>query len=188
MSSELSGFSDAELTALALAGRQDAYSELLKRHRERVFRLVRAATGDPTEALDITQDVFISAFASLTSFDTARSFPIWLRRIALNKTRDWARRRRVRAFFTRAAPLEDAGAIADDSVPADVQAADIAELARVSAAISRLPGPLREVLLLRTVDGFSQAETAEVIGVNGKTVETRLHRARARLRNILSTK
>lgn len=186
MSLPLSDGSDADLAALALGGRQDAYRELLARHREPVFRLVRATTGDPHEALDITQETFVAAFASLARYDRERPFAVWVRQIALNKCRDWARRRRVRSFFTRAAPLEEAFDVAGDAVPADVQAADRAELARVTGAIARLPARLREALLLRTVDGLSQAEAAEVLAVSEKTIETRLYRARTKLKALVA--
>ena len=185
MSLQLSDGSDAELAALALGGRQDAYRELLARHRAPVFRLVRATTGDPHEALDITQETFVAAFASLARYDHERPFSVWVRQIALNKCRDWARRRRVRSFFTRAAPLEDAFDVAGDEVPADVQATDRAELARVTGAMARLPARLREALVLRTVDGLSQAEAAEVLAVSEKTIETRLYRARSKLKALL---
>ena len=185
MSLPLTDGSDAELAALALAGRQDAYRALLARHREGVFRLIRATTGDPHEALDITQETFIAAFAALARYDGERPFSVWVKQIALNKCRDWARRRRVRSFFTRAVPLEVAFDLADDAVPADVQAADRAELARVAAAMARLPARLREALVLRTVDGLSQAEAAEVLAVSEKTIETRLYRARAKLKALL---
>lgn len=186
MSLTLSDGSDAELAALALGGRQDAYRELLARHREPVFRLVRATTGDAHEALDLTQETFVAAFAALARFDRERPFSVWIRQIALNKCRDWARRRKVRSFFTRASPLDDAFDVFDDTVPADVQAADRAELARVTAAMTRLPTPLREVLVLRTVDDLSQAETAAVLSVSEKTVETRLYRARSKLKMLLA--
>ena len=185
MSLSLSDCSDGELAALAVAGRQTAYRELLARHREAVFRLVRATIGESAEAIDVTQETFIAAFAALKRYDPDRPFIAWLKRIALNKCRDWARRRTVRSFFTRAVPLEDALSIADDAALADTQAADRAELARVSAAITRLPARLREVLLLRAVDGLSQAEAADVLGVTEKAIETRLYRARAKLEEML---
>lgn len=186
MSPSLADCSDSELVALALAGRQEAFRELMARHREPVFRLIRATTGDPAEALDLTQEVFISAFSSLKRYDTARPLSVWLRKIALNRCRDWARRRKVRSFFTWAAPLEQACAIADDTVPSDLQAADRAELARVTAAIGKLPTRLREALVLRVIDELTQAEAAAVLGVTEKSVETRLYRARLRLNEILA--
>jgi RNA polymerase sigma-70 factor (ECF subfamily) len=181
----LSDASDAELAALALAGRQEAYRILLARYREPVFRLVRATTGDPDEALDITQEVFVAAFSALARYDASRPLGAWIRRIALNKCRDWARRRKVRSFFTRAARLEDARSVSDDVVPSDVQVSDRTELARVSAAIALLPARLRDVLLLRTIDSLTQAEAAAVLGITEKTVETRLYRARAKLKDAL---
>ena len=61
--------SDGELAALALAGRQAAFRELLDRHRASVFRLARGSTGDDDAALDVTQEAFIAAFAALKSYD-----------------------------------------------------------------------------------------------------------------------
>ena len=177
--------SDGELAALALAGRQTAFSELLDRHRASVFRLVRGNLGDDDAALDVTQEAFIAAFAALKRYDGTRSFKTWVSRIALNKCRDWARRRAVRRFFAFALPIEAAAAIADESIPADQQLADRAELARVRDAITKLPAAIREPLILRTIEGLTQAETAQVLGISEKSVETRLYRARNKLTEVL---
>ena len=177
--------SDGELAALALAGRQAAYRELLDRHRASVFRLVRGNTGDDDASLDVTQEAFIAAFAALKSYDGTRSFKTWVSRIAINKCRDWARRRAVRRFFSFALPIEAAATVADESIPADQQVADRTELARVKEAISKLPMAIREPLVLRTIEGLSQAETAQVLGISEKAVETRLYRARNKLTEVL---
>lgn len=181
MSPDLSRSSDGDLAALALGGGQAAYRELLRRHKEPVFRLIRGSIGDAGEALDLTQETFVSAFAALKRYDPGRPFGLWLARIALNKCRDWARRRKVRAFFRMARPIEDALGIASDSPSPEAEAGDRAELARVAAAMAGLPQNLRQVLVLRGVEGLSQAEAAEALGVTEKTVETRLYRARLRL-------
>jgi RNA polymerase sigma-70 factor (ECF subfamily) len=185
MTLALGDASDGELAALALAGRQAAYTELLARHRVAVFRLARATTSDDDAALEVTQEAFIAAFAALKSYDSSRPFKTWMSRIALNKCRDWARRRAVRRFFSFALPIEAADAISDDSVPVDRQLTDKAELARVRAAIAKLPSPIREPLVLRTIEGLTQAETAEILGISEKAVETRLYRARTRLTEYL---
>ena len=177
--------SDGELAALALAGRQTAFSELLDRHRASVFRLVRSNTGDDDAALDVTQEAFIAAFAALKSYDGSRPFKTWVSRIAINKCRDWARRRAVRRFFSFALPIETAATIADETIPADQQLADRAELTRVQEAIAKLPMAIRMPLVLRTIDELSQAETAEVLGISEKAVETRLYRARNKLSEFL---
>lgn len=181
MSSELDGCSDGDLAALALAGRQPAYAELMRRHRDWVYRLVRGSVGDGDEALDVTQNAFIAAFSALDRYDATRPFRIWIARIALNKCRDWARRRRVRSFLAFALPISAAEQLADDAMPVDVALADKAELARARRAIAGLPASLREPLILRAIEGLSQAETAQVLGVTEKTVETRVYRARKKL-------
>ena len=173
--------SDGELAALALAGRQAAYRELLGRYREPVFRLVRGSIGDSDAALDVTQEAFIAAFAALKSYDGTRPFRTWVSRIAINKCRDWARRRAVRRFFSFALPIEAAATIADESIPADQQLADRIELARVREAIAKLPPAIREPLILHTIEGLTQAETAEILGISEKAVETRIYRARKAL-------
>jgi RNA polymerase sigma factor (sigma-70 family) len=181
VSLDLSGASDGELVSLQLGGREAAARELLKRHREPVYRLVQSLIGDPTEALDVTQETFIAAFAALARFDKDRPFRVWLSRIAINKSRDWARRRAVRKFFTFAAPLEAADAVATQDVAADILLSDRQELTRVRAAIAALPTALKETLLLRTVEGLSEEETALALSISRKAVETRLYRARQTL-------
>lgn len=177
--------SDGELAALALAGRQSAFVELLARHRAPVFRLVRGNIGDDDAAVDVTQETFIAAFAALKSYDGTRPFKTWVSRIAINKCRDWARRRAVRRFFSFALPIETAVTIADETIPADRQLADRSELARVQDAITKLPMAIRQPLILRTIEGLTQAETAQVLGISEKAVETRLYRARNKLTEVL---
>ncbi|WP_327751831.1 sigma-70 family RNA polymerase sigma factor [Sphingobium sp. SJ10-10] len=181
MSHSLTERGDAELAALALAGQQSAYGELMRRHRDGVFRLARGHAGDATEALDITQETFISAFAALARYDGARPFRLWIARIAINKCHDWARRRAVRRFFTFARPIEEAGVVADAAPTPEEAVQSQAELARIHAAIAALPGNLKDVLVLRGIEGISQAEAAQILGVSEKAVETRLYRARNKL-------
>ena len=177
--------SDAELTRLALAGREDGYRRLLERHRDPVFRLVRSLVRDNDAALDITQEAFVSGFAALRRYDPERPFQAWMSRIAINKARDWARRRNVRAFFTRAVGLDEAYAVAGDDPLQDATTEHRDELARVMTAIASLPHKLREVLVLRTIEHLSEAEAASLLGVSAKAVETRLYRARRVLDEIL---
>jgi RNA polymerase sigma-70 factor (ECF subfamily) len=178
---DLGGCSDGELAALALTGRQTAYGELMRRHRDAVYRLVRGYTGDSDAAFDVTQESFISAFASLTRYDRARPFRLWIARIAINKCHDWARRRAVRRIISLALPIEAAGEVADEAVAGDTLLSDREELQRTLAAIAALPAALKEPLILRTIEGLSQAETAQVLGISEKAVETRVYRARSKL-------
>lgn len=185
MSLDLGACSDGELAALAIGGRQGAYSELMRRHREAIFRFARAHTANDDAALDIAQQTFIAGFAALGRYDQSRPLRHWLTRIALNKCRDWARRRKVRALFSFAAPLENAPDPVDPAADVEREASDRQELGLVLAAMSGLPTKLKDVLVLRTVEGFSQAETAALLGITEKAVETRLHRARNKLQDIV---
>lgn len=187
MSLDLAQCSDGELAALARSGHHGAYREFLARYKVPVFRLIRGHVGDPDEAMDLTQEAFVAGFAALDRYDGDRPFRIWIARIALNKCRDWARRRAVRSFFARALPLGNAQDVAGDLPAPDAVASDRAELARVRAAMAQLPHHLREILVLRGVEECSQAETADLLRVSEKTVETRLYRARARLKVLLGS-
>lgn len=182
MSLDWISLSDGELATLSIAGRQAAFAEIVRRYRQPIFRLARAFVGEVDEALDLVQETFVAAHQALARYDPQRPMRAWLSTIAVNKCRDWARKRAVRRFFSFAAPLdEQAEIIADDQAAIDDAVADRQELARVTRAISTLPMNLREPLVLRTIEGLSQAETAEVLGISQKAVETRLYRARARL-------
>ena len=177
--------SDGALAAQALAGVQAAYAALLRRHRDPLYRMVRAHIGDAEEALDVVQDSFVSAFAALARYDHSQPFRPWLSRIALNKCRDWARRRAVRRFFTFARPIEEAQDIADPAAGPDVLADDRAALDRLERAIATLPVSLKEPLLLCAIEQMSQADAARLLGLSEKAVELRIYRARQRLTEIL---
>jgi RNA polymerase sigma-70 factor (ECF subfamily) len=185
---DLAACSDGELAALALAGRQTAYSELLNRYRATVFRIARHHSGDNDAALDLTQQSFIAAFAALKRYDPSQSFKHWLSRIVINKCHDWARRRKVRQFFSFAKPLNEAHDVSDSGPSAETQVADRQELQRTMGAIACLPAKLKEVLVLRTIEGLSQAETSAILHVSEKAIETRLYRAREKLGAILRAK
>jgi RNA polymerase sigma factor (sigma-70 family) len=182
VSLDWTSLTDSELATLSIAGRQAAFAEIMRRYRQPVFRLARACTGEPDEALDLVQETFVSAHQALSRYDAQRSMKAWLSAIAINKCRDWGRKRAVRRFLSFALPLDgQAEAVVDEEPAADAAAADRQELDRVTRAIATLPMNLKEVLVLRTIEGLSQAETADVLGVSQKAVETRLYRARARL-------
>ena len=189
MSLDLAVLSDGELATLSLAGRQLAFAEIMIRYRQPIFRLIRASIGDAEEALDLTQESFISAHKALVRYDPERSMRAWLSSIAINKCRDWGRKRRVRRLLLFGDPLGvEAQYVADDRVAVDDAAADRQELALVATAIATLHPNLRETLVLRTIEGLSQSETASILGISAKAVETRLYRARATLNAVINRK
>lgn len=189
MTIDLATASDGELASLALAGRQAAYGEIMRRHREPLLRLIRAHTGANDESVDVLQDCFVAAFASLGQLDLTRPMRPWLARVAINKARDWRRRRTVRQFFSMALPLtpDIAASIADDAPGADTLVADRAALNFTIAALASLPANLKEPLILSALDGWPQAAIGDFLGISEKAVETRISRARQRLRELMAT-
>lgn len=185
MSLDLATCSEGELAALAVGGHERAFAEIMARHREPIYRLVRGHVGDADEALDVTQEAFTSAFLAMARYDAARPLRAWLARIAVNKCRDWGRRRTVRRFFALARPLDEAEGVSDDAPPPDVAAAERQEQDALWHAVASLPASLKEPLLLRTVEGLSTAEAASLLGISPKAIEGRLYRARTRLGEIL---
>ena len=181
MTSDLVDRTDGELAELSIAGRQPAFVEIMRRHKAHVHRLTARMIGDEDEALDLVQETFVSAHQALRRYQPERPMRAWLARIAINKCRDWRRRRAVRRLISFILPIEHAVDTPDKAAMADVVLAYRQEMVHVTKAIAMLPVNLRETLVLRTIDGLTQTETAEALGVSEKTVETRLYRARARL-------
>ena len=186
VSGDLAFRSDGELATLARDQSNEAFAILMQRYETRIYRLIRSHIGQSDEAVDLVQESFVAAWLALKTYDPARPFGSWLAKIAINKSRDWGRRRAVRKFFTFALPLDgEVLDIPDESIGADVTAADRQRMAAVACALAKLPGQLKEPLILCAVDGLSQAAAAAVLGISEKAVETRVRRARAQLSAIL---
>lgn len=173
---------DATLVARTLGGDRRAYGLVMARHRLPLYRLIVAQTGDADDAADLLQETFVAAHGALHRFDPARSLRAWLSRIAINKCRDWRRRRYVRRLITGDFGSDDVARVPDDGQPLDAGVIERDRLARTMRAIDALPVKLREPLLLCAVEGLSQMEAAEALGTTAKTIETRVRRAREALR------
>ena len=176
---------DSELALAALAGDQSGFSGLMRCHREAVYRLARHHALDDSEALDLTQETFIAAFSALGRFDRDRSFRAWILRIALNKCRDLSRRRKVRQMLTFARPVEDAIDVPDPSPDPEQALGSARAVRRIRHEVQALPARLREPLILCAIEGMSQDEAAQVLGVSRKAIETRIYRARQKLSALL---
>lgn len=177
-----SGDDDDALIAAALGGDNAAFSALMGRHKDALYRFVRRYVGDADESFDLVQETFVAGWSALNTFEQGRPFAVWLRRIALNKCRDWSRRRQVRRFFFGASPLEAA-----DKMPAAPfeDGAHQTRLAALDAAIAALPTALKEPLLLTVFEEMPQTEAATLLGISAKAVETRVYRAKQKLREAL---
>jgi len=172
--------SDNELARRAAAGDDGAFSELVRRHKDGLYRLLRRYTGDPEDAYEAAHEAFIAAWAALHRYDPTRPFGAWLRVIAINKARDRGRRALVRRLLFGSRSLEESEAMdAADPAASPDQALIVRQRTQaLDRAIAALPPQLKAPLLLTAFDGFSQQEAGDILGVSAKTIETRIYRAR----------
>ncbi len=178
--------SDEALAIRAARGEEAAFGVLMRRHKGWLYRFVRRYVGDAEEGYDVLQESFASAWSGLSRYDPERPFTVWLRRIALNKCRDRARRAAVRrVLFGSMGANAKAPDVADPSPTADEAAATSRAVGRLEVAIAALPRQLKEPLVLTALEGMSHKEAAEMLGLNAKAVETRVYRAKKQLALLL---
>ncbi|MGK2881470.1 MAG: RNA polymerase sigma factor [Mycobacterium sp.] len=181
MNGNLAEEPDGRLVERALSGEERAFAEIVRRNKRQLFGIVIRIVPNEQDALEILQEGFVSAYTALRRYDPARPLGAWLAAIALNKARDWRRREAVRRVLRSLLPIGAAFDVVDGEALADVTVSDRQELALVRKRIAQLPVRLQEVIVLRTLEGMSQAETAAILQISEKAVETRLYRARRKL-------
>ncbi|HEY0790363.1 MAG TPA: RNA polymerase sigma factor [Chthoniobacterales bacterium] len=163
------------------AGHDDAYRELMRRHREGVLRFVHRHVANEADAVDLTQEAFVRAYLGIRTFQPRAKFATWLYRIALNLCRDFSRRRAHReaacSVSLGSVPVDQEPATPPSSRP-DAQAQAHEGLAALEKAINGLPFDLRGPLVLTALEGHSHAEAAELLQISSKAVEMKVYRAR----------
>lgn len=175
---------DEELIEKTLAGDKEAFGKLALRYQDRVYNLALPIVGNPEDAMDVTQETFIQALSHLSGFRRNSRFYTWLYRIAYNCAVGTLRRRR--RFVSVDAVVEEFGDSFEanvDQPDARLRRADDARLLR--AALAKLPEEYRVPLVLRELEGANYEQIAETLSVPVGTVRSRLHRARAALREAL---
>ncbi|HVW82070.1 MAG TPA: sigma-70 family RNA polymerase sigma factor [Mycobacteriales bacterium] len=182
---------DPALVRACQRGERGALDELIRATYADVYRLARRMLGDPDEAADATQEVYIRVMRSVVGFRGESAFGTWLHRVTVNvcltmlRKRSKARETGLAAGRTPFAMPDDAGSVAGVDALPDERAAT-ADLARRSeAALATLPEDARTVVVLRDIEGLSTKEVADLLGVTENVVKVRLHRAHARLRALV---
>ena len=176
---------DAELLAAHCAADPDAFAEIVRRHKDRLWAVALRTTGNPEEANDALQDALISAYRRADSFRGDSAVTTWLHRIVVNASLDRLRRRSVRTWV----PLPDESTgespatLVDDSRLADPRAAaEASETVReVRAALDTLPPDQRAAIVLVDLEGWSVEEAAKALDCPVGTVKSRCFRGRAKL-------
>ncbi len=171
---------DSELVARCHRDDVAAYEELVRRHREGVYRVVYAVVGNHDQAEDVVQEALVHAYEAIRRFDPRRPLAPWLKRIGVNCAISALRRqRRMTRTAKRDVALSHEANPEECAIAGDLQAA-------VSQAVNKLPPNQRIAIMLFSLEEMDMAGIAAVMGCTVGTVKTHLHRARQKLRRLLS--
>lgn len=170
---------DAVLVRRVLDGQRDAYTDLVRRHQDVIYRHLRGMGLDHDTALDIAQDSFVRAYDRLAECRDQAHFRAWLFRIARNLCLDYLKN--VRRAMVPFSDVEGSESLEDGRV-------DTTDLElTMRAALERLPPALREAFLLKHDAGYTYDEVAEMTDASPSAVKMRVHRARETLREFLTS-
>ncbi|MFJ5735420.1 RNA polymerase sigma factor SigM [Streptomyces microflavus] len=172
--------SDSDLLALHVAGAPDAFGELVRRHRDRLWAVALRTLGDREEAADAVQDALVSAFRAAHTFRGQSAVTTWLHRITVNACLDRVRK----AASRKTSPVDDADRLDQllephESAEAPAERQDLHR--QLFAALATLPAEQRAALVLVDMQGYPVAEAASILDVPTGTVKSRCARGRARL-------
>jgi len=169
--------SEAQLIEAARAGDQAAMGTLYATHADRVYSVVRRVVGDDHLAEDVSQDAWIRCFEKLHLFRGDAAFSTWMHRLAVNaavnRLRSQGRRSKLETAPELRLPVQEP----DESVLHQRQ---------LSRALDALPEGYRTVLVLHDVEGLTHEEIGERLGIAAGTSKSQLHKARARMRELLT--
>ncbi|MFJ6853925.1 RNA polymerase sigma factor SigM [Streptomyces sp. NPDC091271] len=177
--------SDQDLLAQHVAGDPDAFGELVRRHRDRLWAVALRTLGDREEAADAVQDALVSAFRAAHTFRGQSAVTTWLHRITVNACLDRARK----AASRKTAPVDDTERLDQlmephESAEAPAERQDLHR--ELVAALATLPAEQRAALVLVDMQAYPVAEAARILDVPTGTVKSRCARGRARLLPLLT--
>lgn len=177
--------SDQDLLAGHVAGDKDAFGELVRRHRDRLWAVALRTLGDREEAADAVQDALVSAYRAAHTFRGQSAVTTWLHRITVNACLDRARK----AASRKTSPIDDTERLEQllephESASAPVERGDLHR--QLIEALGTLPHDQRAALVLVDMQGYPVAEAARVLDVPTGTVKSRCARGRARLLPLLT--
>jgi RNA polymerase sigma-70 factor (ECF subfamily) len=181
---------DRELIDRTLEGDGNAYGVLVERFQRKIYRVAFAIIRDETEADIVTQDAFVQAYTSLAKFEGRSGFETWLTRIAINRSRDFLRRRRFVSLFTLRSDedgeTETMLEPVDERPDAERQVMSAQLRAAIARAERQLSAQQKVIFRLRHYENLSLEEIAEHLGLRGGTVRAHLFRAIQKVRKELA--
>ncbi|CAN5597009.1 sigma-70 family RNA polymerase sigma factor [soil metagenome] len=175
--------SDIDLCRLAAAGNIAAFEVIYNRYNRRTYSLCLRMTSRQTEAEDLTQEVFIQLFRKIGSFRGDSAFSTWLHRLTVNQVLMHFRRRSVKNEKT-----SDDGEIPEQTVVGSANPGRMQVVDRIAlkTAIAELPPGYKKVFVLHDIEGFEHEEVANQLGISVGTSKSQLHKARLKLRGLLT--
>jgi RNA polymerase sigma-70 factor (ECF subfamily) len=187
------GTDDADLVRRAIARDAAAVRTIITANNRRLYRLARGILRNDGEAEDVVQETYVRAFTHLESFRGDSSLATWLSRIAMNEALGRLRRQRPSVAIDKFPPGALEAQIIQFPHSAAVEDPEKSMAQReiqhvVEHAIDELPEAFRIVFITRVIEGMNVEETAEILSLKPETVKTRLHRARAMLRDNVEKK
>src|SRR5688572_13212490 len=183
---EREGLAAALLVARAKSGDAQAFDELVRRYRKRIYALALHLTGSASEADDIAQEVFLKAYRALDTFEGRSEFFTWVYRMAVNRSINARRDRERRGEQGMDDPRLEL-AVAVDAKGNPSLATELRQTyARLLRALDALPAEMRTSVVLVALQGFSHGEAAVVQGVSDGTIAWRMHEARRRLHEAMA--
>ncbi len=174
---------DAEIVERVLDGDPSQFQEIVARYKGFVFRTAYAVTGRTADAEDVLQEAFLSAYQGLASLKDRANVRGWLYGITYHTAQDWLRR------HIRSRTVEQAlDGVPEKAAPDGPKTGESEMMERVLGGLQELPETLRQVMMLRYVDGLSYREIAQTLGVTESAVGERLWRARQQFEKVLVSK
>lgn len=175
--------SDEVLITLFQRGEREVYKILVERYQERIRNLVYSIFHDHEIVDDLAQEVFIKAYEALPTFRLDSSFYTWIYRIAVNKSRDEMRRKKIRRFLSFQTLVDEANKELTAKLSVQPEDRDAKEI--VALGLQALPEKFRSAIVLKDIEGLSYEEIAKILRCELGTVKSRLSRARSMMRKIL---
>ena len=177
---------EKELVQLSREGSEEAFAELVKKYRIKVFNLAYSLTRDRDVADDLAQEAFIKAYYALPRFQSRSGFGTWLYRIAINHVRDYLRKK-SRMIQISIENIKESSILQEDKMmKEEKESTEEQRKQLVHQSIRSLPEKHQVILSLRDIQGFSYEEISKILKISAGTVDSRIHRARKMLRKKLA--
>jgi len=184
----MSPIDDIEIINRVIDGDKEAFSMIVKKYQNMVFKYVYYQFNNYDEALDITQDIFITVMEALQSFRQESKFSTWLYSIMVNYCKNYrkkmSRYNTVSLKVMRGADEIDLQ-LEDHRENPEQRVVDEDSMRIVKEEIEKLPEDFKDILTLRDIDGLSYNEISDILGINLSNVKVRIHRGREYLKNRL---